>query len=168
MDLETWENPSIEEQHSKLLYGHSESYYAKPHKDINNEGIEKQCCEKTDMMQSVEYQYQLSSSHIEFPYYLEPLGAYTMSYHLVSLADQYDGVVNLPHHSDLYINPIQSWIEAACASTYQFGKKFDDIIHAYDFPSILPILNHHAGLHFLNKVSLLWLVTKDKANFFLC
>src|SRR5713226_6146573 len=113
-------------------------------------------------MQSVEYQSQLSSSHIEFPYDLELLGAYTMSYHPVSLDDQYDGVVNPPHHSNLYINPIQSWIEAACASTYQFGRKFDYIIHAYDFPSIPPLLDHHAGLHFLNKVSLLWLVTKDK------
>ena len=91
------------------------------------------------------------------------LGLIQRSYHLVSLEDQYDGVVNMPHHFYLYINHIQSWIEASCASTYQFGKKFDDIIHAYDFPSILPILNHHAGLHFLNKVSLLWLVTKDKA-----
>ena len=114
----------MEEVHSKLLYDHSE-----PYKGINNEDIEKQCCEKIDVMQLVEYQSQLSSPHMEFPYDLEPLGAYTMS--------QYDGVVNLPHHSNLYINPIQSWIEAACASTYQFGKKFDDIIHAYDFPSSL-------------------------------
>ena len=93
---------------------------------------------------------------------MEPLGAYTGNYHLVSLDDQYDGVVNLPHHFDLYINPIHSWIEAACASNYQFGRKFDDIMHAYDFPSILPLSNHHTGLHFLNEVSLLWLVTKDK------
>ena len=50
MDLETWENPSMEKKHSKLLYDHSESYHAKPHKDINNEDIEKQCCEKTDVM----------------------------------------------------------------------------------------------------------------------
>ena len=85
-----------------------------------------------------------------------------MSYHPISLDDHYYGVFNLPHHFDLYINPIQSWIEVACASTYQFGKKFDDIIHVYDFPSILPIPDHHVGLHFLNKVSLLWLVTKDK------
>ena len=118
-------------------------------------------------MQSVEYQSQLSSSHMEFPYDLEPLEAYTMNYHPISLDDQYDGVVNLPHHSDLYINPVQSWIEAACASNYQFGKKFDVIIHTYDFPSILPIPDHHAGLHSLNKVSLLWLVTKEK-EFFLC
>jgi len=128
--------------------------------------MEKQFCEKMDVMQLLEYQSQLSSSHIEFSHDLELLGAYTVNYHPVSLDDQYDGVVNLPHHSNLYINPIQSWIEAACASTYQFGRKFDYIIHAYDFPSIPPLLDHHAGLHFLNKVSLLWLVTKDKEIFF--
>ena len=127
--------------------------------------MEKQCCEKTDVMQLVEYQSQLSSSHIEFPYDLEPLGAYTMSYHPVSLDDQYDGVVNLTHHSNLYINPIQSWIEAACMSTYQFGKNFFDIIHAYDLTSILPILDHHAGFHFLNNIVLLWMITKDKKTF---
>ena len=55
MDLETWENPSMEEEHSKLLYDHSESYHSDPYKGINNEDIEKQCCEKTDVMQSVEY-----------------------------------------------------------------------------------------------------------------
>ena len=57
--------------------------------------MEKQCCEKTDVMQLLEYQSQLSSSHIEFPHDLEPLGAYTVNYHPVSLDDQYDGVVNL-------------------------------------------------------------------------
>ena len=150
----------------QLLYDHLGSYHAEPHKGINNEDIEKQCCEKTDVMQLVENQSQLSSLHMDFPYDLEPLGAYIMSYHPISLDDQYDGVVNLPHHSDLYINPIQSWIEVACASTYQFVKKFDEIIHAYDFPSIAPLPDHHTGLHFLNKVSLIWLVTKDKANFF--
>ena len=41
MDLETLENPSMEKQHSKLLYDHSESYHAKPHKGINNEDMEK-------------------------------------------------------------------------------------------------------------------------------
>ena len=128
--------------------------------------MEKWFCEKTDVMQLLEYHSQLASSHIEFPHDLEPLGAYTVNYHPVSLDNQYDGVVNLPHHSDLYINPIQSWIEAACASTYQFGRKFDNIIHAYDFPSIPPLPDHHAGLNFLNKVSLLWLVTKDKEIIF--
>ena len=47
-------------------------------------------------------------------------------------------------------------------NTYKLGNNFYDIIRAYDLPSILPILNHHVGLQFLNKVSLLWLVTKDK------
>ena len=123
MDMETLENPSMEKQHSKLLYDHSESYHAEPHKGINHEDMEKQCCENTDVMQLGEYQSQLSSSHIEFPHDLEPLGAYTVNYHPVSLDDQYDGVVNVPHHSDLYINPVQSWIEAACTSTYQFGEE---------------------------------------------
>ena len=102
-------------------------------------------------MQLLEYQSQLSSSHIEFSHDLELLGAYIVNYHPVSLDDQYDGVVNPPHHSNLYINPIQSWIEAACASNYQFGRKFEDIIHAYDFPSIPPIADHHGVLHFLIK-----------------
>ena len=119
-------------------------------------------------MQSVEYQSQLSSSHIEFPYDLELLGACATSYHLISPGDQYDDVVSLPHHSDWYINPIQSWIEETCMRTYKLGNNFYDIIHDYDLPSILPILNHHAGLQFLNKVSLLWLATKDKEIFFLC
>ena len=85
-----------------------------------------------------------------------------MSYHLISPDDQYDDVVSLPHPADWYIIPIQSWIEAACVSTYQFWKNFN----SYDFPSSPPTSDHHVGLHFLNKVSLLWLVTKDKEFFF--
>ena len=162
MDHVALGNCDMEKEHAVYPYDQSEPYIS-----INNEDMEKQCCEKIDVMQLVECQSQLSSSHIDFPYDLELLGAYTVSYHSVSLDVQYEGVVNLPHHSDLYINPVQSWIEASCASTYQFGRKFDDIIHAYDFPSILPLPNHQAGLHFLNKVSLLWLVTKDKDFFFM-
>ena len=113
-------------------------------------------------MQLVEVFSQPSSSHIDVPYVLEQLGAYTPSYYLISLDDQHDGVVDLPHHPDLYISANQSWIEVACASTDQFGNNFDDILHAYDSPSIPPIMDHHAGLHFLEIVSLLWLVTKDK------
>ena len=159
--MDTCENLNMEEEHSEFSHDHSE-YHAEPHKVNSNEYIEKQCCEKLDVLQSVEYQSQLSSSHTYFPYDLEPLGVYATSYHLISPDVQYDDVVSLPHLADWYISPIQSWIEAACASTYQFGKNFNDFIHAYDFPSIPPIPNHHAGLHFLNKVSLLWLVTKDK------
>ena len=162
MDHVALGNFDMKKEHAVYPYDHSESYHAKPHKGISNEDMEKQFCEKMDVKQLLEYQYQLSSSHIEFPHDLELLGAYTVNYHPVSLDDQYDGVINLPHHSNLYINPIQSWIEVACAGTYQFGRKFDDVIHAYNFPSIPPLLDHHAGLHFLNKVSLLWLVTKDK------
>ena len=98
---------------------------------------------------------------------MEHLGAYTRSHHSVSLDDQYDDIVSLPHHADWYISPIQSWIEASCASTYQFGNNFNDIIHSYDFPSIPPIPDHQVGFHFLNKVSLLWLVTKDNEFFFI-
>ena len=118
-------------------------------------------------MQSVEYQSQPSSSHIEVPYDLEILGAYVMSYHLISPDDQYDDVVSLPHRVDWYISPIQSWIEAPCVSTYHFGKQFGEVLYYYDLPSIPPISGHHTGLHFLNKVSLLWLVTKDKEFFFM-
>ena len=53
MDPETWENPRMEEEHSKLLYDHSESYLAEPHKGINNEDMEKQRYEKIDVMQLV-------------------------------------------------------------------------------------------------------------------
>ena len=116
----------------------------------------------------MEYQSHPSFSHIEVPYDLELLGACATSYHLISLGDHYDDVVSLPHQSDWYISLIQSWIEATCMSTYKFGKNFYDVVHAYDLPSIPPILNHHTGLQFLNKVSFLWLVTKDKEFFFLC
>ena len=58
-------------------------------------------------MQSMEYQSQKSSSHIEVPYDLELLGACATSYNLISPGDQYDDVVNLPHHPDWYISPIQ-------------------------------------------------------------
>ena len=154
----------MEEKHSEFSCDHSKSYHVEPHKGINNEDNEKQYCGKSDVMQLVECQSQPSFSHIEVPYDLELLGVYTMSYHLISPDDQYDDVVSLPHHSDWYISPIRSWIEATSMSTYKLGKNFYDIIHAYDLPSIPPILNHHAG--FLNKVSLLWLVTKYKGNFF--
>ena len=46
----------MDEEHSEFSRDHSESYHAKPHKGISNEDTEKQCCEKSDVMQSVEYQ----------------------------------------------------------------------------------------------------------------
>ena len=75
----------------------------------------------------------------------------------------YDGVVDLPHRIDMNIIPIQVWIEEARRRTCQFGKQFDEVLHDYDLPSNPPILNIHAGLHFLN-MSLLWLVTKGKGK----
>ena len=158
---ETYE--SCKEEQSNFSYDQSKLYLS-----IGNKDLKKQCSEESNGIQLVEVFSQPSSSHIDVPYVLEQLGVYyTMSYYLISLDDQHDGVVDLPLHLDLYISAVQSWIEAAYAITYQFGKKFDNIIHAYDSPSSPPILDHHVGLHFLNKVSLLLLVTKDK-EFFLC
>jgi len=114
----------------------------------------------------MEEQSQLSYSRTKVPYDLAQLGAYTENYHSISLVEQCDGVVDVPHQTNVYISPIQSWIEEACGKTCQFGKQFDHIIHAYDSPSRLPILDHHAGLHFLINVSLLWLVTNAKTNIF--
>ena len=72
----------------------------------------------------------------------------------------------MPHQTNAYTSPIQSWIEKACGNTYEFGKQFDNIIHAYDSPSIPPILNHHTGLHFLINASLLRIATNDKTKSF--
>ena len=41
MDLDAWENLSMEEEHSEISRDHSESYHAEPHKGISNEDIEK-------------------------------------------------------------------------------------------------------------------------------
>ena len=107
-----------------------------------------------------------TSSHSEVPHDLEHPGACTESYQPISPFDMYDGVVDLPHHIDIYISPIQVWIEEACGSSCQFGKQFDEVLYAYDFPSIPPILNIHASLYFLINMSFLWLVTKDKGKKF--
>ena len=53
--VDTWENLSMEEEHSEFSHDHPKSYHAEPHKGINNEDIEKQYCEKSDVMQSAEY-----------------------------------------------------------------------------------------------------------------
>ena len=55
---------------------------------INNEDLERQCNDESNWMQLIEDQSQLSSSHAEVPYDLEQLGAYTTSYHLISIDDQ--------------------------------------------------------------------------------
>ena len=54
MDLDTYENISMEEEHSKFSHDNSE-YHAKTHKGISNEDIENQCHEKSDVMQLMEY-----------------------------------------------------------------------------------------------------------------
>ena len=106
MDLDAWENLSMEEEHSEFSCDHSDSYHEEQHKGISNEDIEKQCCEKSDVMQLVEYQYRPYFPHIKVPYDLELHGACATSYHLISLDDQYDDVVSLPDRSDWYISPI--------------------------------------------------------------
>ena len=78
----------------------------KPYISINYEDIEKQYNEESDGIQLTEDQYHPSSSHAEVPYDLQQLRAYTTSYHSISLDYQYDGVVDLPHHADLYISHI--------------------------------------------------------------
>ena len=45
----------MKKEHAVYPYDHSESYHAEPQKGINNEDMEKQCCEKTDVMHLVEY-----------------------------------------------------------------------------------------------------------------
>ena len=117
------------------------------------------------MIQPMECQSQPTYSHSEVPHDLEQPEAYTESYQPISPFDMYDGVVDLPHHIDIYISPIEVWIEEACRSTYQFGKQFDEVLHAYYFPSRPPLLNICAGSDFLLKISLFWLVTKHKRKF---
>ena len=60
MDLDTSENLSMEEEHSEFSHDHPDSYHAEPHKGIVNEDIEKQYCEKSDVMQSA----NISLSHL--------------------------------------------------------------------------------------------------------
>ena len=96
----------------------------------------------------MECQSQPTSSHSKVPHDLEQPGAYTKSYQSISPFDMYDGVVDLPHHIDISISPIQVWIVEGCRSTCQFGKQFDEVLHAYDFPSNPPLLYICVGLHF--------------------
>ena len=129
----------MKEENSEFLCDHSYSCHAEQHNGISNEDIEKQYCEKSDVMQSMEYQPQPSFSHIKVPYDLELPRACATSYHLISPGDQYDDVVSLPHHSDWYINPIQSWIEATCMRTYKSGKNFYERIFMTLF---MPMISH--------------------------
>ena len=98
---ETYE--SCKEEQSKFSYDQSKLYLS-----IVNKDLKKQCSEESDGIQLVEVFSQPSSSHIDVPYVLEQLGAYTMSYYLISLDDQHDGVVDLLQHPDLYISVIHS------------------------------------------------------------
>ena len=68
------------------------------------------------------------------------------------------------HHLDMYIIPIQYWIEESYRAAYQLEKQFGEVLHAYDLPSNPSILNILSDLHFLINMSLLWLVTKDNGK----
>ena len=92
---------SCKEEQSEFSYDQSELYLR-----ISNKDLKKQCGEESDGIQLVQVFSQPSSSHIDVPYVLEHLGAYTTSYYLISLDDQHDGVVKFPHHPDLYISTI--------------------------------------------------------------
>ena len=92
---------SCKEEQSEFSYDQSELYLS-----IGNKDLKKQCSDESDGIQLVEVFSHPSSSHIDVPYVLEQLGAYTTSYYLISLDDQHDGVVDLPHHLDLYISAI--------------------------------------------------------------
>ena len=119
------------EEQSEFSYDQSELYLS-----IFNEELEKQYSEGSDWVQLIEYFFQPSYSHTYVPYDLEQFGAYTQSYHRISPCDEYD---DLPHHTDVYINPIQSCIEEAYGKTNQFGKQFDDLLYVYDLPSCIII-----------------------------
>ena len=63
MDLVALGNFDMKKKHAVYPYDHLESYHAEPHKSINIEDMEKQCCEKTDVMDSPSL---ISSSDIKF------------------------------------------------------------------------------------------------------
>ena len=101
----------MEEDHVDFSYDHSES-----HTSVSSEDLEKRCIEESDSI-PMECQSEPTSSHSKVRHDLEQSGAYTESYQSISPFDMYDGVVDLPHHVDIYISPIQVWIEEACIST---------------------------------------------------
>ena len=109
--METFGDLGIEEGHVEFSYDHLES-----HTSVSNEGLKKQCIEKSNLIQPIESQSDPTSSHSKFAYDLEQPRAYAKSYHPTSLFDIYDGVCNPLHHTYMYISPIQAWIEEACGS----------------------------------------------------
>ena len=102
MDLVALGNFYVEEEH--VVYPND---LFEPFINIINENIERKCSEDSYTM----LQFQLLPSHAKVPYDVEQLYAYTISHHLMRFDHRYDGVVNPPHHVDLYIIPIKSWIE---------------------------------------------------------
>ena len=101
VDLETFGDIGIEEGHLEFSYDHSRS-----HTSFSSEDLEKQCIEESDLISRMESRSEPTSSHSEVPHDLEQLGAYTESYQPISPFDMYDGVVDIPHHIDIYISHI--------------------------------------------------------------
>ena len=46
VDLETFEDLGVVEEHAKFSYDHSEQYHLKSHTSISNEYFERQCLEE--------------------------------------------------------------------------------------------------------------------------
>ena len=111
--LETWESLDMEEEHSKFSYGHSESYHPKSYPSINNKYFERKSIEEFDLIQSMEGHPEPTFFHSEVPYDLEQPRVYTESYQSISPFDICDGLIDLLHHTDMNISPIQTWIEEA-------------------------------------------------------
>ena len=91
----------MEEDHVEFSYDHSES-----HTSVSSEDLEKKYIEESDLIQQMECHSEPTSSHSEFPHNLEQPRVYTESYQPIRPFYMYDGVVDLPHHIDIYISPI--------------------------------------------------------------
>ena len=116
VDLETFKDLGVEEEHAEFSYDHLEPYHPRSHTSISNEEFERQCIKESDLIQLIEGYREPRSSHSEVPYDLEQPGAYKESYHSTSPFDICDGVVDPLHHVDVYISPNQAWIEEAYES----------------------------------------------------
>ena len=107
----------MEEELSEFSYDHSESCHPKYYTSINNKEFERKCIEESDLIHSMEGQPEPTFLHSEVPYDLEQLGVYIETYQSIIPFDICDGVVDPLHHADVYISPIQAWIEEACRGT---------------------------------------------------
>ena len=82
---------------SNFPHDYSDSCHSKPYTSISNKDLEKEYNEDLDWVQLIEERSQPSSSHTEVPYDLEQLGTYIENYHSITLVEQCDGVIDVPH-----------------------------------------------------------------------